>query len=481
MTGTPERPITGAPPVPSVADAAEALSRLDDALGRARQAMAEAVDAAAMVVASGACEQLAGLTPELWLANEHRLGKAAQRDLLVAGRVLEWLPTLERLLANGQVSWGQVVAITSHCRSLAAGQLVRLDQRIADTAERWGGVDGWAPDDFVKQVTVAADEVRDTMPGSDPDRPEPEPVLEPGEGWLAVQPRFDGSSRYWGEADAVGTARMLQTAEAGWQARKRRLQTEADAAAAAAGGRPGIGSGRRRRMSTARRRWAGLSEAFSTFLAGNHPGDSGDDGVSGGGRRARPAVNVLVDLATATKVAGGQVDHLLDGPLPTVSAAVIEALATDADLRAVLTDGARPLAVSAKIRASKVPADVSLAVRARDRGSRFPGSSLSTLRTHEHHLVPQHPNAWRPSRTDLLDGADPPAGHHPDNLIVLGDFEHLRLVHKHGWTPRLDVATGEVWVTRDGVTYRSLPRGTRLEPERSGPGTTPGTRPREPE
>ncbi|MDP8928778.1 MAG: HNH endonuclease [Actinomycetota bacterium] len=142
------------------------------------------------------------------------------------------------------------------------------------------------------------------------------------------------------------------------------------------------------------------------------------------------------------------------GGLPTLTARTVEVLARDADLRAVLFDGARPLAVSAKTLAADIPGEVRLAVGARDRGCRFPASTTPLRWSDCHHIIP---------REDKGD-------HHPENLTYYARRWHL-LVHRRGWEQHLDPQTGELTISRNRRTWRSLPRGTPLSrPPPSPPG-----------
>ncbi len=73
----------------------------------------------------------------------------------------------------------------------------------------------------------------------------------------------------------------------------------------------------------------------------------------GGGKGRPPRLLLIahVDIANATPTAAASIELAAPGVVPTLTAASVEALARDADLRVALFDGARPLAVSAKTRA----------------------------------------------------------------------------------------------------------------------------------
>ena len=135
------------------------------------------------------------------------------------------------------------------------------------------------------------------------------------------------------------------------------------------------------------------------------------------------------------------------GPLPRITARLADSLADDADIRAVVFDGARPLAVSDKLTAATIPTKTRVAVQARDRGCRFPASADPAGHTDVHHLIHRE------------DGGD----HHPDNLALLSRRHHT-LVHQHGWTLELEPDSGQITATRRGRTWRTLPRGTPLAP-----------------
>lgn len=149
----------------------------------------------------------------------------------------------------------------------------------------------------------------------------------------------------------------------------------------------------------------------------------------------------MVDWRDADGSAAGLV--LLDAPgcVPTISAALLESLASSASVRAVLTHGARPLTVTRKTHAKTLPDNIRRAIRARDRRDRFPGSRRPI--EHIHH-------------TDR-DGR----GHHPESLIGLSAQSHRR-VHRHGWAITINPDNAEVTFTRGERSWTTLPAGTRL-------------------
>jgi len=97
------------------------------------------------------------------------------------------------------------------------------------------------------------------------------------------------------------------------------------------------------------------------------------DWLGGGkGRPARPLFVAHVDLAQARAALAGTLELGVRGPLRRLTAATLDRLFADADLRVVVLDGARPLGVSAKVRAADIPVRTRVAVAARDQGSPTP-------------------------------------------------------------------------------------------------------------
>jgi hypothetical protein len=208
----------------------------------------------------------------------------------------------------------------------------------------------------------------------------------------------------------------------------------------------------------ARQRAAGLVELATAFLGGTT--------ASGQPRRARPQLVVHVPLDQVTATAAGQVELNLAGArLPTVTARTLEALNTDADLRAVLFDGSRPLAVSDKVSASEIPTKTRVAVAARDRGCRFPGSRTPIAHTDIDHQTP-----WENGGTT---GAS--------NTWCLHKGHHLGKTH-HRYTIHTDTHGTTWWTTPAGHhnphTARRQPAGPCLPAPAGGePATRPAATP----
>jgi hypothetical protein len=165
---------------------------------------------------------------------------------------------------------------------------------------------------------------------------------------------------------------------------------------------------------------------------------------------------VHVDIADVRVNAAGIVELGVRGALPTISLATLEQLTTDATLRTVLFEGARPLASARKREAVDIPADTRFAVLARDLGCRFPGSADPASWCDVHHARHRE------------HGGD----HDPTNLLGLSRRFHT-ISHEHGWTLRVDPGDGAVHATRKGRTYTSLPPGTLLSQARDAPSQGP--------
>ncbi|MFN2557473.1 MAG: DUF222 domain-containing protein [Nitriliruptorales bacterium] len=390
----------------SLAEGAGLLAELSEALRDMQRATAKAVDLAGQVQRAGVVEIIEGLPLDLLLALEHRMVSSDARMILEAARLLERMPATKTLFGEGKLSWGQVRGIVARLRRMKVEDLPLIDERVEASLDL---VDKYTPDELVWAVERAADEVDGAR------KVERSEQRQVEASFLSIQPSFDGSVRLYGELDPVSGAICLNAFDA------------ASDAPEAEPGEPGEASSR------AKQRAEGLVRICGAWLGGDSR------------RPARPLLVTHVDMANVTATAAGTVELAAPGLLPTLSAATVDALTGDADLRVVLFDGARPLAVSAKTKAAAIPSDTRLAVRARDRGCRFPGSTGPAPWADIHHVVEQ------------ADGGD----HHPDKLTLLLRRWH-KLVHDRKWKQRLDPDTGQYTITRNGRTWHSLPRGTPL-------------------
>jgi hypothetical protein len=272
----------------------------------------------------------------------------------------------------------------------------------------------YGPDGLLDAVDRAIVDVRDA---GEVERQEHH---EDRDDFLWTQASFDGGLKLYGELSGV------------------RAATVADALHDAA---PAITPNSTR----AERLAQGLGRVCEGWLAG------------GPGRTAKPKVDVLVDLSQVTVNAAGTVDLHVNGPLTTLTARTVEALAEDADLRVTLFDGKRPLASSKLRKSPAIPTVIRRVASLRDRGDRMPGSRAPVAMTDVHHVRPRG------------EGGD---HHPPDNVLRLRPRWH-HLIHDLGWHNRLDPTTGVFTIERAGRTYRSLPKGTPLARDPEPPGDPP--------
>lgn len=407
---------------------AEALRGLLEDVRAAERHLARAVLTAGRLAGTGACERIEGLPLELLLALAARMTGADRRMLVAAGEVLADMPATARLFANGQLSWGQIRAVTAAVRRLGADGRAHLDARVAATAERFHGVDAYDPDQFLWAVDHAVDELRDQR------------AVERAEtrrrhaSFVAVQAGLDGGVKLYAELDAARGAPVLNALDAAAaQPTSHDHDRDGDDRDGDGGDDDARPDGTWPSTSRARQYADALERVCADWLAGDTD------------RPARPLLVAHVDLSQLHQRPHGTVELAVRGDLPRVTAATLEALAASADVRAVVFDGARPLAATGKTRADAIPAATRLAVRARDLACRFPGSTDPLAHTDLHHL------------THREHGGD----HHPDNLIALSRRHHTA-VHRHDWKLRIDGDTGIVHAKRRHRHWRSLPRGTPL-------------------
>lgn len=375
------------------------MGRLDGALGAWHAATVEVVTATAEVVRGGSCELLEGLPLDHWLRLRARMLGADVHTLVTAADVLPGMPATWELFRRGALSWGSArnVALRLARRSVADRAVV--DRRLAATAGEEDQLDGWSADRLLEAVDVALDELDGAA------AVERDEVAAEDASYVAVQTSFDGRVRGGFDLDPVRGATFLDGLDA----------ATPDGPAA----------------DRAARRADGLTNLAAAWLGG------------GADRPAKPLVRVVLDLAAVTVTAAGRIQLATPGCLPVLSARLVDALAADADVQAVLVDGARPLTTTRKRTAADIPADVRAAVVARDVADRMPGSRRPLQ--HVHHL--RH--------------RDDGGGHHPDNLAGLSMASH-RVIHRNGWTTTIDLDTGAFSITRDGRTWTAVPPARHL-------------------
>jgi hypothetical protein len=402
MTSTtaPTAPLAAAPAVPTVADQADRLAALDRQLAVMHDAIVTTVDLLAGVVHTGIVETVEGLPVDHWLRLRAKMIHADAQTLVTAADVLPQMPVTYGLFRRGVISWGTARNLAHKLarRSFADRQLI--DAHIDATRDQWGAeLDGWGGNQLLDAVDRACNELDDL---ADVHRREDR---EERSSYVAVQPSLDGRVRLFADLDALGGATVLEGLAAATPDGSSRTRGE--------------------------RRAQGLVAMAAGYLAGSSD------------REAEPLVTVVVQLADVTATAAGHLVLRTPGVLPTLSARLVDLLAAEADLRAVIVDGARPLATTRKRTAADIPDDVRTAIVARDVADRLPGSDRPLQ--HVHHMRHRE------------DGGD----HDPANLVGLSDTSH-RIVHRNGWQTTLDHDTGAFTITRDGTTWTSVPRTTPL-------------------
>lgn len=400
----------------------EDLAALYDDLKAADRAIARAVTRAGQLAGSGVCERVEGGPLEWAIGMVCRLTGADRRMVVAAGETLRHLPTVSRLWADELVSWGQIRAIVLAVRRLPVAKRRELDARIAASITAYGGIDAFDPDHLVEAVDVAAAELGDAAHAERRER------RQAAANFLSLQGSLDGRVRGYFDYDPVNGAVVVN----GLDAASPRPQATGD-------GEPGQPTSRAKQYA------AGLVEMAAEYLGGANSATT-TKGHTRRRRRARPLLIAHVQVSDVTRGGGGVLELNVRGRLSRICGATLEMLARDADMQAVLFEGARPLAVSRKLRADKIPDDVRLAVLARDMGDRFPGSQDPVGHLDVHH--------FRHRQDGGLNDVD--------NLGGFSRRTHLGRIHKHGWRISIDPATGIITACRRDRVWRSLPRSAGL-------------------
>ncbi|MGH3440994.1 MAG: DUF222 domain-containing protein, partial [Nitriliruptorales bacterium] len=181
-------------------EAADALARFTREIQDVERGIARAVLMAAPLLRCGVCEKVEGMTLELWLADTCRLIKSDRHTLLTASEVLQAMPVVAGLFADGQLSWGQVRNICRKAARLDRHQQATLDARLEATMARWRGLDVFDPDELL----WAADDAIAEMTDPDVRRKERDGAKR---SFLALQPDlFGDGGDFFGHADAPGFA-----------------------------------------------------------------------------------------------------------------------------------------------------------------------------------------------------------------------------------------------------------------------------------
>ncbi len=425
------------------------LDQLAADLQLAEHHLARAVLAAGRLAGTGTCEKIEGLPLDLFIGLIGRLPGADRSTLIGAGQVLLRMPATARLFEQGAISWGQVRRITKAARTLRADERAELDACVAATAEEHSGLDAFGPDQLCDAVDAAADDLRD------PRSIERREAAAAQANFLSVQHTLFNRVQIYADYDEVSAAPIIDMfdAAAGQPhgcGEPEPAPTDAEAAmntASDAESDSHAASVPERFTRRGKQYADALADIAAHYLAG-----------SLGASRARPLLNVFVDLNQISVNNAGTVQLNVRGPLPRISLAALELLSKDADCRAVIFDRKRPLCVSKKLYAKDIPADVAFAVAARDLGDRWPGSNDPLGHTENHHI-----------KMRLRGGV-----HHVDDLVRLSRRHH-RTHHDHQWQMQLDPRSGVLTIRRGKRVWRSLPRGTPLSRPKRRPnrGTHP--------
>jgi len=305
-----------------------------------------------------------------------------RRTLLSVGTALRRLPTLRAAFADGAVGWAQVRAICADARVLDAGGSARLDATFRDR-ERLRRTD---PDRVVDEARGEIDRCR-------PDLTRERSVRSIEHRFLHVQPALDGALTGYFELDPEAGATVLAGLEAAMpppSAGPRDVTADAVGEGAPVSGSQGApdaddGSVPAPAARRSRQRADGLLRLAESFLGGGNVG-----------RRPRPRVEVVADIA----ILAGHDEVARDARLlwstigapPRLTPEAVRRVASDADLRFLLTDGGQVLGVSSPT--PVIPPSVRAAVRTRDQGCRFPGCSVPVGWTDLHHVRGRADRGW---------------------------------------------------------------------------------------
>lgn len=288
-----------------------------------------------------------------------------------AASVLTRMPAFREAFAAGLISWGQVRRIIVSLRRALAVDWHAIDAVIGEHAKRLAGAE---PDRLVERVD---DEIARL-------RPQRQILREDrliARSFLAIQPMLDGGATFYGEADPVSAATIIDALDA----------------VAEAPAHPDRGATRARQRMDA---WVQISEMT---LAGNR-----------GGLRPRPRVLATVDVAGLRDDQRDESLRLLwslPGRAPRLSRVTRDELLCDATIVPVVFNGHDVIGVGDE--RNVFSNKVRTAIVARDRHCRMCGRAPASWGD-VHHL-------------------DPGKGNTADDGCLLCRRCH-RTVHRYGWT-----------------------------------------------
>ena len=356
------------------------------------------------IVAHANVESSTGLSTEMLLILAARRTSGDAHVICQAAATLRDMPATHAAFTRGELSWGQVRAITQAVRTVDVRERARIDDLVRSQAPRLATMD---PDEVICKVDDLVTEMRADLAQVREQR-----RIETG--FLAIQGRTDGSATLYGEADAESAATLIQA-----------LDAQAGSPVAPEEDRP-------TRPQQYMQALIGICESS---LSGSHSQ-----------MRPRPRLIATIDLQSLREDAGAasaRVLWALAGRTPRLTPLSTETLMCDATTIPVVFDGARPIAVGDAY--APISPKLRTALVARDGGCRFPGCPAPSAWTDAHHIVPRL--AGGPTSSD--------------NLILLCRRCH-RLAHRYRWKIEWG-DDGVVEFTRLHRKFASSPRAPARE------------------
>jgi hypothetical protein len=343
-------------------------------------------------------ERVTGLSAQMLLQLEAgRMGSEA-RMITGAAASLHAMPNLSAAFGSGLVSWGQVRAITSACKTVRAEGRAEIDELIGRNAPALAGTD---PDRLVALVDDAVAAQRADLLAAREQR-----AID--RSFLSIQPQLDGTAAFFAQGDAESGATITAAVDAAADPPE-----DPD--------KNGISRGRQR--------YEGLVRVCEAYLAGN---------TAPARTRPRPRVMINMDLKDLTDPTNADALNLLwplRGRPPALSSVARDMLLCDATLVPVVFNGAQPVAVGDA--ADNISPKVRTALIARDAGCRFPGCDAPAQWCDAHHIIPGD-------------------GNQANDLILLCRRCHRRL-HARNWRMKPE-PDGGVTFTRRGQKHTTYPR-----------------------
>jgi hypothetical protein len=436
------RPRAAAPfGFPVLAELPELAAVLSD-LREVDRLLARVVDTLIVLQDDGEVERVTGVAIEHWMSIVAGRTGSDVRMLRCAVRACRRLPSLYGAFSSGRISWAQTRAVALRTDKVSMLDDHALDGAVADAVEACEGSD---PDALARMVGWA---ISALVPVSDA-----EDTPAGREGFLALQPRLDGSGgTAYAELDGVSFALLdAATASAGplqVAPTRDRFGGPTDPESAAEASRV---SGRQR-----------LANLIDHLTGARIDGPDGASSDGDGDARSVPGpvqVNLLLraELDTLTGRSGlpAQLLTTLAGGAMHVNATAARKLAEQApSLRLVLTDGGEVVGVGR--RTKKPPRWLWEAMLAVHDTCSAPGCVRPALTAQFDHAV-----TWEAGgATDAANGA-PLCGH--DNLHK--EREGWRAAGRADGTRRWHHPRSGLTVKTHPATRRPLPRRSADTPD----------------